>query len=182
MLTKSLEEKDHITHLKETFAILRKYNMKLNPAKCTFGVTSGKFLGYIVTKRGIEANPDQIRAVQNIQQPRCVKDVQKLTGRLAALSRFISRYSEKSKPFFSTLQKGKNFVWTEECAAALEDQKTYLMSPPLLSKPVRHEPLFIYLVVSSRSLNAVLVREDNGRQHPIFYTSRSMVDAETRYT
>ena len=83
--------------------------MKLNPDKCSFGVTSRKFLDYLVTKRGIEANPDQIRSVLNIESPKYVKDVQKLTGRLAALSRFISKYSEKSRLFFDTLKKANNF-------------------------------------------------------------------------
>ena len=119
MLVKSLVATDHIKHLEQAFEVLKKYNMKLNPAKCSFGVTSGKFLGYLVTKRGIEANPDQIRSVLNIASPRCVKDVQKLTRRLAALSRFISKYSEKSRLFFDTLKKANNFEWTKECEDAL---------------------------------------------------------------
>ena len=84
MLVKSLVASDHIKHLKQAFEVLKKYNMKLNPAKCSFGVTSRKFLAYLVTKRGIEANLDQIRSVLNIASPRCIKDMQKLTGRLAA--------------------------------------------------------------------------------------------------
>ena len=83
--------------------------MKLNPTKCSFGVAAGKFLGYMVTQRGIEANPDQIRSIMNIQSPTCVRDVQRLTSRVAALSRFISRSSEKCHLFFSTLRKSKDF-------------------------------------------------------------------------
>ena len=79
MLVKSLEVEDHISHLQQAFSTLRKYNMKLNPAKCSFGVSSGKFLGYIVTHRGIEANPEQIRAIHSIPSPNNVKEVQKLT-------------------------------------------------------------------------------------------------------
>ena len=88
--------------------------MKLNPEKCSFGVKSGKFLGYLVSKRGIEANPAQIKAIMEIPSPQSVKDVQKLTGRLATLTRFISRSSEKCQPFFEALRKCKDFQWNDK--------------------------------------------------------------------
>lgn len=181
MIIKSLKENDHLDHLRQAFGVLQKYNMKLNPAKCLFGVTSGKFLGYLVIKRGIEVDPRQIKVVENIQSPRNVKEVQRLTGRLAALGRFISKYSEKSRPIFNSLQKGHQFEWTAECETALTDMKSYLSSAPLLSKPTPGEHLLLYLSVSSNSLSAVLVREELGHQHPVYYASRSMLDAETRY-
>ena len=96
MLVKSLEAEDHISHLQQAFSTLRKYNMRLTLVKCSFGVSSGKFLGYIVTHRGIEANTEQIRVIHSIPCPMNVKEVQKLTGRMAALSRFIFRLSDKS--------------------------------------------------------------------------------------
>ncbi|WZZ27514.1 hypothetical protein YC2023_010915 [Brassica napus] len=117
-LVKSLESEDHISHLQKDFSTLSKYNMMLNPAKCSFGVSSGKFLGYIVN-RGIEANPEQIRATHSILSPKDVKEVQKLTGRMAALSRFITRLSDKSHAFFGTLKNLKDIQWTEECESAL---------------------------------------------------------------
>ena len=95
MLVKSLLAEQHLDHLRQAFEVLQKYSMKLNPTKCSFGVAAAKFLGYMVTQRGIEANPDQIRSIMNIQSPACIRDVQRLTGRVAALSRFISRSSEK---------------------------------------------------------------------------------------
>ena len=91
MLVKSLKGNDHVKDLSCSFSIMRKYNMKLNPEKCSFGVTSGKFLGYLVSQRGIEAHPNQVTAIHQITSPRNAKDVQKLTGRVAALNRFISR-------------------------------------------------------------------------------------------
>ena len=136
MLVKSLEAEDHIYHLEQAFSTLRIYNMKLNPAKCSFGVSSGKFLGHIITHRCIEANPEQIRAIHLIPSPKNVKDVQKLTGRIAALSRFISRLSDKSHAFFGTLKNPKDFQWTGECESALQELKSYLTTPPLLSKPL----------------------------------------------
>ena len=148
MLVKSLEAEDHISLLQQAFSTLRKYNMKLNPAKYSFGVSSGKFLGYIVTHRGIEANPEQIRAIHSIPSLKNVKEVQKLTGRMAALSNSISRLSEKSHAFFGTLKNPKDFQWTEECKSALHELKAYLTTPPLLSKPLLGEVLLLYLAVS----------------------------------
>ena len=105
MLVKSTTEKLHIAHLVEAFLILKEYNMKLNPAKCAFGVSTEKFIGFIVNNRGIEANPDKIKAVLDMASPSSIKEVQRLTGRIAALSRFVSRASDKWQPFFQILKK-----------------------------------------------------------------------------
>ncbi|KAK0589707.1 hypothetical protein LWI29_017611 [Acer saccharum] len=182
MLVKSLVAQQHIDHLRQSFDVLDQYGMKLNPTKCSFGVSSGKFLGYLVTQRGVEANPDQIRSIENIESPKCMKDVQKLTGRVAALNRFISKSSEKCLPFFNILRKNKAFEWNDDCEKALQDLKTYLRSPPLLSKPKDNEILFIYLAVSNTAVSAVLVREEESVQHPVYYVSKTLLDAETRYS
>ena len=100
MLIKSTTVELHIAHLSETFQILREYNMKLNPAKCAFEVSAEKFLGFIVNNRGIEANQDKIKAVLDMPSSSSIKEVQRLTGRIAALSRFVSRASDKCQPFF----------------------------------------------------------------------------------
>ncbi|KAK0570756.1 hypothetical protein LWI29_005946 [Acer saccharum] len=182
MLVKSLVAQQHIDHLRQSFDVLDQYGMKLNPTKCSFGVSSGKFLGYLVTQRGIEANPDQIRSIENIESPKCIKDVQKLTGRVAALNRFISKSSERCLPFFNTLRKNKTFEWNDDCEKAFQDLKAYLKSPPLLSKPKDNETLFIYLAVSDTAVSAVLVREKVSNQHPVYYVSKTLLDVETRYS
>ena len=110
MLIKSLQEEDHLADLRQVFDILRKDNLRLNASKCTFGVGSGKFLGHVVSRRGIEANPDQIAALVNLAEPRNIKQVQRLTGMIAALGRFISRSADKCKPFFRLLSKRCRFV------------------------------------------------------------------------
>ena len=156
--------------------------MKLNHTKCSFGVVFGKFLGYMVTQHGIEANPDQIQSVMNIPFSTCVRDIQHLAGYVATLSRFISRSSEKCHLFFSTLRKSKDFEWTPACKQALQDLKRYLTSPPLLSKPKDGEQLYIYLAVSKGAVSIVLIREEEGKQFPVYYVSKSLLDAETRYT
>ncbi|KAJ9553497.1 hypothetical protein OSB04_017542, partial [Centaurea solstitialis] len=182
MLVKSERSHDHIDHLKQSFDILRQYKMKLNPTKCSFGVRAGKFLGYMVTQRGIEASPEQIKAIKEIQSPRNVKEVQKLTGRVAALNRFISRSSDKCLLFYNVLRKNQGFNWTEAHEKALQDLKQYMASPPLLTKPIEGESLQLYLAVSNNAVSAVLVREDDQQQHPIYYISKSFLNAETRYT
>ena len=113
MLVKSIKDELHITHLVEVFQILKSYNMKLNPAKCVFGVPVGKFLGFILNNRGIEANPDKIKIVLDMLPPSNIKDIQRLTGRIAALSSFISRASDKCRPFFQVLKKV--FQWDAHC-------------------------------------------------------------------
>ena len=95
----------NIWYLPETFDMLIQYNMKLNLIKCAFGVSLGNFLGFMVLQRGIEANPDKIQAILNMERPRNVKEVQSLTGRVAALNRFVSKATNKCLPFFKVLKK-----------------------------------------------------------------------------
>jgi hypothetical protein len=179
MLVKSIRAPDHVADLKETFNTLRRYEMKLNPTKCAFGVSSGKFLGYLVLQRGIEANPEKVRAVLEMHPPRTTKQLQQLTGRIAALNRFISRSTDKCLPFFKILKKA--FVWNPQCEEAFRNLKEYLMKPPLLSRPKEGEILYLYLAVSSSAVSAALVREEVGVQRPIYFISKALRGAEERY-
>ena len=113
MLVKSQDEEIHLDDLQETFDTLRQYNMKLNPSKCAFGVSSGKFLGFMVSHRGIETNPDKIRAILDMKPSQNVKEVQSLTGRVAALNKFVSKATDKCLPFFRILRKA--FEWKDDC-------------------------------------------------------------------
>ena len=135
MLMKSLREDDHLDDLWETFDTLRSYNMKLNPNKYAFGVTAGKFLGFVVSQRGIEVNSEKIRAIMELEPSKTIKEVQSLNGKIAALNRFVSKATDKCLPFFRTLRK--SFEWTDEGQKAFEELKKYLSSLPLLnpSKP-----------------------------------------------
>ena len=110
ILVKSLHKVDHLDDLRETFDTLRSFNMKLNPNKCAFGVTTGKFLGFMVSQRGIEVNPEKVRAIMELEPPRTIKEVQSLNGKIAALNRFVSRATDRCLPFFHTLRK--SFEWT----------------------------------------------------------------------
>ena len=113
MLVKSTREMQHLVDLQETFDTLRRYKMKLNLRKCAFGVASGKFLGFMVSQRGIEANLDKIQKILNMNPPKNIKDVQSLTGQVATLNRFVSKAINKCLPFFRVLKKA--FEWTDEC-------------------------------------------------------------------
>ena len=179
MLVKSKEELAHLDDLRETFATLKQYQMKLNPGKCVFGVASGKFLGFMVSQRGIEANPEKVQAIINMASPMTVKEVQKLTGRIAALNRFVSRAMDKCLPFFKTLKQA--FVWTEECEAAFEELKRYLRNPPLLSPSKEGESLQLYLAVSATTVSVALIREEGKKQLPVYYVSQAFQGAESGY-
>ena len=113
MLVKSLHEDDHLGDLRETFDTLRLYNMQLNPGKCVFGVTAMKFLGFIVSQRGIEVNPEKVWAIIELELPRTVKEVQNLNDKIAALNRFVLKATDKCLPFYGTLIK--SFKWMGEC-------------------------------------------------------------------
>ncbi|GKV48590.1 hypothetical protein SLEP1_g55388 [Rubroshorea leprosula] len=142
---------------------------------------SGKFLGYVVSKKGIEVNPEKVQAVQQMEPPKTVKDVQHLTGRVVALHRFIARSAERCLPFFKALREPKNFQWTDECQRAFDELKQYLTSAPLLSKPMQGESLYLYLGVTEEAVNSVLLREENRNQKSICYVSKVLQGAEQNY-
>ena len=179
MLVKILDEGKHLDDLQETFDTLRQYNMKLNPNKCAFGVSSGKFLGFMVSYRGIKANPNKIQAILDIKPSRNIKEVQSLAGQVATLNMFVSKATDKCLPFFKVLKTV--FEWTDECQKALLDLKTYLTTTPLLSPSVLGEELYLYLVVSSHALSSTLIIEEVRVQKPIYYTSRAIRGAKGQY-
>ena len=148
----------HLVDLQETFDTLRRYKMKLNLRKCAFGVASGKFLGFMVSQRGIEANLDKIQKILNMNPPKNIKDVQSLTGQVATLNRFVSKAINKCLPFFRVLKKA--FEWTGECQQAFEDLKAYLISTLLLSQSKSREELYLYLVVFPHAMSSALIREE----------------------
>uniref|UniRef100_A0A2N9FB64 RNase H type-1 domain-containing protein n=1 Tax=Fagus sylvatica TaxID=28930 RepID=A0A2N9FB64_FAGSY len=154
MLIKSKKKTSHVEDLREVLEILRATKLRLNATKCLFGVSSGKFLGHMISYNGVEANPDQISALLSLQPP---KDAKQLLG------------------------KRRKFLWDQDCSAAFEGIKAYLSSPPCLSIPYSGEPLFLYLAVSEHAVSAVLIRETNEGQRPVFFVSKTMDETESRY-
>jgi hypothetical protein len=158
-----------IADLQETFDNLRKYNMMLNPTKCVFGVLAGQLLGFIVSHRGIEVNPEKIRAILNISRPNDLKDVQRLTGCVAAVSRFISRLGEKALPLYKLMKKLDEFVWTDKADAALKDLKRVLSTAPVLAAPEDQEPMLLYMVATNKVVSIVIVveRKEEAQEYDI---------------
>nr|CAE01788.1 OSJNBa0039K24.7 [Oryza sativa Japonica Group] len=187
VVVKTKQKDDLILDLEETFASIRAFRMKLNPEKCTFGVPSGKLLGFMVSHRGIQANPEKVIAILNMKPPSTQKDVQKLTGCMAALSRFVSRLGERGMPFFKLLKKTDDFQWGPEALKAFEDFKKLLTEPPVLASPHPQEPLLLYVSATSQVVSTVLVveREEEGHvqkvQRPIYFVSEVLADSKTRY-
>ncbi|XP_072073849.1 uncharacterized protein [Arachis hypogaea] len=141
MVAKTPAQGSHCDDLVEVFNQLRAYNMRLNPDKCAFGVQGGKFLGFILTSRGIKANPEKCNAVLSMTSPKIVKEVQQIAGRIAALSRFLPAVANRSYHFFQTFSKGKKFTWTDECENSFTELKQLLASPPILQRPEADQPL-----------------------------------------
>nr|KYP50230.1 Retrotransposable element Tf2 [Cajanus cajan] len=133
--------------------------MRLNLEKCVFGIAGGKFLGFMLSARGIEANPDKCLAVIGMRSPQNIKEVQKLAGRLTSLSRFLPCLAEVAKPIIGLLKKVKKFEWSIGCEEAFQALKQHLNSPPILSKPDPRSKMVVYLCVSSEAISVVLVQE-----------------------
>ncbi|XP_065033909.1 uncharacterized protein LOC135666271 [Musa acuminata AAA Group] len=181
MIVKSRTAEAHPSDLAETFDTLRRFGLRLNPTKCAFGVTSGKFLGFIVHERGIDANPEKIQALIDMRPPRTIRDLQRLNGRLVALSRFLSRSGDRCHSFFRALKDPKNFQWTAECETAFEQMKLHLAGLPRLASVSPGEKLSLYLAVSRHSVSSVLVKEISGNQLPVYYVSHILSGPEERY-
>ena len=150
--------------------------MKLNSSKCAFGVSLGKFLGFMVSQRGIKANPDKIQAILSMELPKNVKEVQSLAGRVAALNRLVSKAIDKCLPFFKVLRKA--FEWIDEGQQTFEELKEYLTTAPLLSLSKPGEELYLYLVVSPYVVSSIVVREEEKAQKPVYYTRKALRGVE----
>jgi hypothetical protein len=131
--------------LKETFANLQRYRMKLNPEKCTFGMPAGQVLGYIISQRGTEANPSKIKAIEALEPPTQLRDVQKFAGCLASLSRFVRRLGEKAMPLYQLMKKADHFVWSQRANDAFNDLKRALSTAPILAALAPREPMLLYI-------------------------------------
>ena len=181
MCVKSKKKKSHFEHMTRVFATLRKFRTKLNPAKCTFGVSFRHFLGNVVSKRGTEPHLMQIENLMKEQEPRMINDVQSFISKIMALNRFISRVSKKCSPFYKAIKGTKEVDWGEDQKKALEYIREYLNTIIELSIPEQGEELYVYLGQSESAISRVLFREENGKHKPVFYISRIMEDTERRY-
>lgn len=153
MVVKSKQVSNHLVDLDEIFSILRKHKLRLSASKCSFSMESGKFLGCMIIHRGIEVNPDQIKAIHDLQPPCNPKEVQHLTKMTGALNRFIYQLADRCRPFFQLFHWWKDFSWSKECDRAFEDLNKYLAHPSILSKPKKEEVLYAYIVVTDHAMS-----------------------------
>ncbi|XP_072061935.1 uncharacterized protein [Arachis hypogaea] len=182
ILAKTARPDDLMSDLNDVFSSLRQHGMRLNPLKCAFAMEAGKFLGFMITQRGVEANPEKCQAILQMKSPGCIKDVQRLAGRLTALSRFLGASAARAIPFFNLMRKGMAFEWTPACEEAFNHFKQILAAPPVLGKPKAGEPLYLYLSVTEEALAAVLVTEEARTQQPVYFVSRALQGPELRYS
>jgi hypothetical protein len=185
IVVKSVQRRDHISDLAETFANLREANLRLNPEKCVFDIHKGKVLGCLVSTKGIEANPDKIKALIEMQDLVSMKDVQKLTGRVAALNKFIPRAAERSLPFFQVLRSSKNFQWSETQKQAFQELKDYLSNMTKLCPLEPRSLLLLYVSASNSAISAVLVQEKEEerkfKQIPMYFASQALSGSKIFY-
>jgi hypothetical protein len=186
IIVKSTKQENHVADLQETFANFRKVGLKLNPEKCVFGVKKGKFLGCLVSTKGIEANPSKIEAILQMEPPNSKKGAQRLAGRLASLNRFISRSAERNLPFFEILKSAEVFQWGLAQQKAFEELKQYLIDLTTLTPPSSGTPLLLYVAASHAAVSAALVQEKQDgqikKQASIYFVSEVLSPSKKKYT
>jgi hypothetical protein len=177
----SKNKEDHLLDLVETFTNMREVRLRLNPEKCIFGVCQSKILDYLVSHRGIEANLNKIQAIMDMAPPQSTKDIQRLTGRLVALNRFISRSAERSLLILKTLRGTKDFTWVLEHAAAFESLKQYMSNLATLTSLDPELPLLLYITALPSADSATLVQEKTEmtrHQWPVYFVSEVLTSSK----
>jgi hypothetical protein len=188
IVVKSKRAGDLVPDLTEVFAKLRQHRVKLNPEKCVFRAPRGMLLDFVVSECGIEANPEKISAIMDMGPIKNLKGVQRVTGCLAALSRFIARLGERSLLSYKLMKKFDHFTWTPKAQEALDSLKNLLKSPPILTAPTTEEPMLLYISATTQVVTAALVveREEPGRsqrvQRLVYFISEVLSDSKTRYS
>jgi hypothetical protein len=187
IVVKTRKADNLVNDLNIVFGYLWANGLKLNPERCVFGVPRGMLLGYIVSQRGIEANPEKLAALERMGPIRDLKRVQWVLGCLAALSRFISRFGEKGLPLYRLLKKHEHFSWTAEVQEALDKLKASLTHASILTPKRDNEPLYLYVATTTQVVSAVIVveRTEEGLalpvQWPVYYISEVLSNTKTCY-
>ncbi|KAG9450485.1 hypothetical protein H6P81_010450 [Aristolochia fimbriata] len=183
LVVKTKQRADHLLDLRALFERLRRFQLKMNPLKCAFGVTSSKFLGFLVHHRGIEIDQLKINAIQKMPEPRNVSELKSFQGHLAYIRRFISNLAGRCQPFSRLLKKDTPFEWDDACRNAFNNIKAYLTKPPVLVAPIIDKPLLLYIAAQEKSVGALLAQcDEDNKERSLYYLSRTLVGAELNYT
>jgi hypothetical protein len=176
---------EHLADLWVTFERMRRYGLKMNPLKCNFGMSDGRFLGFIVHKHGIQVDPKKIESINKLDEMTWKRDAQKLLGKVNYLRQFISNLVGKVESFLPLirLKHEKEFAWGGRAKrSTFERIKEYLANPPVLRAPKVGETFQLYIVAQPHVIGAVLTQEEKRKEFMVAYLSQCLVDAETQYT
>uniref|UniRef100_A0A2N9HB09 Uncharacterized protein n=1 Tax=Fagus sylvatica TaxID=28930 RepID=A0A2N9HB09_FAGSY len=183
IVVKSKKREDHLRILRKVFDRCRLYKLKMNPLKCAFGVSAGKFLGFLVHNRGIDVDPAKASAIATMKAPTSHKELKSFLGRLSYIRRFIPGLAAVTAIFMPLMKKGVPFVWSTACQQAFEKIQLIMTKLPTVCAPVPGRPLRLYLASNNEAIGGLVAQEDeDGTEKPIYYVSRALRDAETRYS
>ncbi|KAL0405438.1 UNVERIFIED_CONTAM: Polyprotein P3 [Sesamum latifolium] len=182
LVVKSKKREDHLYNLRKVFERLRRYQLKMNPFKCAFGVIPEKFLGFIVRQRGIKIEQAKIDAILRMPEPQNIHELKSLQGKLAYLRRFISNLTGRCQSFSRLMKKDIPFEWDESCDKAFKSIKSYFMKPSILVAPVHGRSLILYVAAQERSVGILLAQKnEEGKENALYYLSRTITPNELKY-
>ena len=147
---------EHLLHLRQVFESCREHNLRMNPSKCAFGVSSGKFLGFLVHHRGIDLNPTKAKAIAALNLPTILKELKSFAGKVSYLRRFISGLAEILKRLMDQTKKGVTFIWCDQCQRAFKKVQMILVDPHTTVAPLLGRPFLLYIANTDQSLGALL--------------------------
>jgi hypothetical protein len=175
---------NHLTDLRLTLEIMRRYGLKMNPLKCVFGESASKFIGFIIHEHDIEIDRMKIESINKVQPAQCKNDMQKFLGKLNYLRQFIFNLSGKISTFapILRLKNEAEFTWEADQQHAFADIKKYLSSPPVMKAPMAGIPFRLYIAAKDAVIGVVLTQVTEGKEHIITYLSWRLIDVETRYS
>jgi hypothetical protein len=166
VVIKSLNHESHLEDVRKTLECTRKHGLKMNPNKCTFGVSASEFLGFLVHEGVIEVGKKSMKAIDEVVPPTNLKEVQSLLGKVNFVRRFISNLSQKVLPFSPLLRikKYQKFVWGDEQQKAFDEIKQYMKEPPVLVPPQLNKPFKLYVAVDTQTIGSALIQEFEGKE------------------
>jgi hypothetical protein len=178
----SNSDAEHLLHLRQTFEKCRKFGLSLNPKKSHFSMQEGNLLGHIVSKEGIKVDPKRVEAIDTINIPRNIKEIQSFLGKINFLRRFIPNFAEIIKLITDMLKKDNQVKWTTEAKASFERVKKSIGEAPVLANPDYTKEFLIFSFTSEHTIAVVLLQKnEEGFEQPISFFSKSLRDAELKY-